>query len=194
MVLIHEKITALLEQRRLKKRDLARALGVSPQTATDICKGRSAITLPHLRNLVSYFEVRAEFWLDDDRLAPIEIDQLARRGAAEALMRTGMLDIEDPQHLMDRVRGFIQQQRDAFLSSFPDLTAAERRLLGLADPEFGVVGKIGGSDMGAPQATPSVVSTDTTPPDATKAQPAAAQPASGTTDGSKATGAEMEGQ
>ena len=76
MVLIHEKITALLEQRRLKKRDLARALGVSPQTATDICKGRSAITLPHLRNLISYFEVRAEFWLDDDRLAPIEIDQL----------------------------------------------------------------------------------------------------------------------
>ena len=45
LVLIHEKISALLEQRRLKKRDLARALGVSPQTATDICKGRSAITL-----------------------------------------------------------------------------------------------------------------------------------------------------
>lgn len=142
MVLIHEKITALLEQRRLKKRDLARALGVSPQTATDICKGRSAITLPHLRNLISYFEVRAEFWLDDERLTPIEIDQVARRGAAEALMRTGMLDIEDPQHLMDRVRAFVQKERDSFLSSCPDLTNAERRLLGLADPEFGSVGKI----------------------------------------------------
>jgi plasmid maintenance system antidote protein VapI len=181
MVLIHEKITALLEQRRLKKRDLARALGVSPQTATDICKGRSAITLPHLRNLISYFEVRAEFWLDDDRLAPIEIDQLARRGAAEALMRTGMLDIEDPQHLMERVRAFVQQQRDSFLSSFPDLTAAEQRLLGLADPESGVVGRIGGSEMGAPQATATVVSADSTHPSSAQA-----------TAGAKS--AEMEGQ
>lgn len=166
MVLIHEKITALLEQRRLKKRDLARALGVSPQTATDICKGRSAITLPHLRNLISYFEVRAEFWLDDDRLTPIEIDQLARRGAAEALMRTGMLDIEDPQHLMERVRAFIQQQRDSFLSSFPDLTASERILLGLSDSELGVVRKVSGSEMEAPQAIPSVVSADTPPSNA----------------------------
>lgn len=181
MVLIHEKITALLEQRRLKKRDLARALGVSPQTATDICKGRSAITLPHLRNLISYFEVRAEFWLDDDRLTPIEIDQLARRGAAEALIRTGMLDIEDPQHLMERVRAFVQQQRDSFLSSFPDLTAAEQRLLGLAAPESGVVGKIGGSEMGASQATATVVSADST-------YPSSAQPAAG------AKSAEMEGQ
>ena len=76
MVLIHEKITALLEQRRLKKRDLARALNVSPQTATDICKGRSAITLPHLRNLITFFEVRAEFWLDDERLVPEDVDRL----------------------------------------------------------------------------------------------------------------------
>tara|TARA_R110002072_G_scaffold291959_1_gene460332 strand:- start:29331 stop:29897 length:567 start_codon:yes stop_codon:yes gene_type:complete len=188
MVLIHEKITALLEQRRLKKRDLARALGVSPQTATDICKGRSAITLPHLRNLVSYFEVRAEFWLDDDRLTPIEIDQLARRGAAEALMRTGMLDIEDPQHLMERVRGFLQQQRDTFLSAYPDLTAAELRLLGLADPELGVVGKISGSEMGAPQTAPAVASPS-------GGQPAPAQETAGvqrTAGGAQ--DAQMEGQ
>ena len=150
MVLIHEKITALLEQRRLKKRDLARALGVSPQTATDICKGRSAITLPHLRNLIRFFEVRAEFWLDDDRLAPVEIDQLARRGAADALMRTGMLTIEDPEQLMERVRDFLQQQREGFLAANPDLTPAERHLLGLAHPDLGVIGKIGGSDPATP--------------------------------------------
>jgi transcriptional regulator with XRE-family HTH domain len=149
MVLIHEKITALLEQRRLKKRDLARALGVSPQTATDICKGRSAITLPHLRNLISFFEVRAEFWLDHDRLAPEEIDRLSRRGAADALSRSGMLDIEDPERLMQRLRGFAQTQRDSFLSAFPDLTAAEQRLFGLSDPAHGSVGQISGSDMEA---------------------------------------------
>lgn len=156
MVLIHEKITALLEQRRLKKRDLARALGVSPQTATDICKGRSAITLPHLRNLISFFEVRAEFWLEDDRLAPIEIDRLVRKGAAEAITRSGLLEIEDPERLVSRLSGFVQSRRDDFLAAHPDLTTNEQKLLGLLDTEMGVVGKIGGSDMGAPQANPAV--------------------------------------
>lgn len=158
MVLIHEKITALLEQRRLKKRDLARALGVSPQTATDICKGRSAITLPHLRNLIRYFEVRAEFWLDDDRLAPIEIDRLARRGAAEAITRSGMLEIEDPERLVGRLSGFVQSKRDDFLAAHPDLTTNEQKLLGLLDTDLGVVGTIGGSDVGAPQRKPVVAS------------------------------------
>ena len=148
MVLIHEKITALLDQRRLKKRDLARALGVSPQTATDICKGRSAITLPHLRNLVSFFEIRAEFWLDDDRLSPADVDQVARKGAADAITRTGLLDVEDPARLMDRLRGFVRKHRDDFVATFPDLSDAERRLLGLADGA-GSVGQIA-----APAAAP----------------------------------------
>lgn len=152
MVLIHEKITALLEQRRLKKRDLARALGVSPQTATDICKGRSAITLPHLRNLISFFEVRAEFWLDDDRLVPEELDRLAARGAANALARTGLLQVADPERLLRRLRAFVQQHRLAFLAAFPDLTAPERRLLGLAE-EAGAVGQIAGGAVASPQAS-----------------------------------------
>ena len=142
MVLIHEKITALLEQRRLKKRDLARALGVSPQTATDICKGRSAITLPHLRNLVTFFEVRAEFWLDDDRLVPGDTDQLGNRGAIDALARTGLAQIADPERLLRRLRTFVQRHRAEFLTAFPDLTPAERRLLGLAEPDTGSIGHI----------------------------------------------------
>jgi transcriptional regulator with XRE-family HTH domain len=145
MVLIHEKITALLEQRRLKKRDLARALGISPQTATDICKGRSAITLPHLRNLISFFEVRAEYWLDDERLMPEELDRLAARGAAQALARTGVTQLPDPERFLRRVRTFVQQHRAEFLAAFPDLNAAERRLLGLAVDEPGTVGHITGS-------------------------------------------------
>ena len=83
MVAIHEKIVAQLEQRKLKKRDLARALSVSPQTATDICKGRSAITLPHLRNLVNYFGLRADFWLDDQRLMPEASDRVGATPAAD---------------------------------------------------------------------------------------------------------------
>ena len=138
MVLIHEKITALLEQRRLKKRDLARALSVSPQTATDICKGRSAITLPHLRNLISFFDIRADFWLDDEKLAPTEIDRPQRRAAADQLVEIGMLQIEDPAHLMDCVRTFIKQNHDRFLALTPDVTAAERTLLGLPEQTLGV--------------------------------------------------------
>jgi len=146
MVLIHEKITALLDQRRLKKRDLARALGVSPQTATDICKGRSAITLPHLRNLVSFFEIRAEFWLDDDRLSPSEVDQVARRGAADAITRSGLLEVDDPERLLQRLRQFVQQRRSEFLSTFPDLAAPERRLLGIADAALGA--REGNAELG----------------------------------------------
>ena len=144
MVLIHEKITALLEQRRLKKRDLARALGVSPQTATDICKGRSAITLPHLRNLVTFFEVRPDFWLDDDRLIPEDMDRLASRGAAEALSRAGLTQLPDPDAMLRRLRTFVQRHRAEFLAAFPELSTAERRLLGLAETQPGTVGQIGG--------------------------------------------------
>lgn len=141
-MLIHEKISALLEQRRLKKRDLARALGVSPQTATDICKGRSAITLPHLRNLITFFEVRAEFWLDDERLVPAELDRLANRGAAAALDRSGLLQADDPERLMARLRSFVQRHRAEFLAAFPDLSAAERRLLGLGEQAAGTIGHV----------------------------------------------------
>lgn len=145
MVLIHEKITALLEQRRLKKRDLARALGVSPQTATDICKGRSAITLPHLRNLVTFFEVRAEFWLDHERELPDDLDRVARTSQANALARSGLAHVEDPERVLAMLRNFVQRHRAEFLAQFPDLSAAERRLLGLGEPGAGNIGHIAGA-------------------------------------------------
>ena len=131
MVLIHEKIAALLEQTRLKKRDLARALGVSPQTATDICKGRSAITLPHLRNLVALFELRADFWLDDSRLLPDESDRTKAVDAAGATSRPAPVDTAE--RLIQRLRSFAQHHRSAFLHAHPDLTVAEQRWLGLVD-------------------------------------------------------------
>jgi transcriptional regulator with XRE-family HTH domain len=142
MVLIHEKISALLEQRRLKKRDLARALGVSPQTATDICKGRSAITLPHLRNLVAFFEVRADFWLDDHRLLPEAVDRAGNPRGGEALARTGLLQVTDPERLLRAIRVFVHKHRADFVAQNPDLAADERRVLGLAEPEQGTVGRL----------------------------------------------------
>lgn len=143
MVLIHEKITALLEQRHLKKRDLARALGVSPQTATDICKGRSAITLPHLRNLVSFFELRPDFWLDDTRALPEPGDGLgAGSPRVEAMASTGLLQVGDVERLVGRVRSYLAENRQAFLSRNPDLSPEEKRVLGLGDPTQGTVGRI----------------------------------------------------
>jgi transcriptional regulator with XRE-family HTH domain len=136
MVLIHEKISALLEQRRLKKRDLARALGVSPQTATDICKGRSAITLPHLRNLVAYFELRADYWLDDQRLLPGAGDECVGQG-----LPPGWPQVQDPELLARRLRTFLQRHRAEFLAQFPDLTPEERRALGLG-VDTGTVGRV----------------------------------------------------
>lgn len=137
MVLIHEKITALLEQRRLKKRDLARALAVSPQTATDICKGRSAITLPHLRNLVAFFDVRPDFWLDEDRLLPEDHDRVANRVTLTALSRSGLAALDDPERLLERLRSFVRIHQAEFLAAFPDLRPDERALLGLGEPQFG---------------------------------------------------------
>ena len=137
MVLIHEKITALLEQRRLKKRDLARALGISPQTATDICKGRSAITLPHLRNLVTFFHVRADFWLDDARLTP-ELQDNPQRGGIPVEGRASAIDVADPERLLRRLRSYLQTHRAEFLAACPDLTADEKRFLGLQEAALGV--------------------------------------------------------
>jgi len=146
MVLIHEKITALLEQRHLKKRDLARALGVSPQTATDICKGRSAITLPHLRNLVAFFELRPDFWLDDGRALPDAADQLQVGNAkVDALARAGFLQLDDIDRLLQRLRAFLAEHRTLFLARNPDLSGDEKRVLGLGDPSQGTVGRIAGA-------------------------------------------------
>jgi plasmid maintenance system antidote protein VapI len=144
MVSIHEKIVALLEQRHLKKRDLARALGVSPQTATDICKGRSAITLPHLRNLVAFFELRADFWIDDQKLLPDDGDRLqSNSNHGEALARSGILTVGDVDRFVRRLRTFTAEHRQAFLARNPDLSPEEKLVLGLAEPTPGMVGRIG---------------------------------------------------
>lgn len=143
MVLIHEKIVAQLEQRRLKKRDLARALGVSPQTATDICKGRSAITLPHLRNLVAYFELRADFWIDDRKLLPEPGDRIQATGThSEAMARSGLLQVADIERFLQRMRALASEHRGEFLARNADLTAEERRVLGMAEAAGGSVGRV----------------------------------------------------
>lgn len=143
MSAIHEKIVAQLEQRKLKKRDLARALEVSPQTATDICKGRSAITLPHLRNLVRYFGLRADFWLDEQKLTPDAGDRVQAAPIQEAMARSGLGQLSDPNRFVSRMRAFVAEHKKEFVARNPDLTDPEKAMLGLVDSSTGTMGRVG---------------------------------------------------
>jgi plasmid maintenance system antidote protein VapI len=146
MVSIPDKINALLAERGLLKRDLARALQVSPQTATDICKGRSAVTVPHLRKLVAFFGLRADFWLDEERERPTEADELIPQLSAKihALAPTGLLHAEDPAGFVRRLLQLANEQRSLYVERFGQPPPEERRLLGLPLPGQGHVGRIGG--------------------------------------------------
>ena len=144
--LLPEKINQLLAQRGLLKRDLARALGISPQTATDICKGRSAVTLQHLRRLVTFFGLRADFWLDESRSAPTEADELIPNldEKIRALAQTGILHADDPAGLFDRMRAVVIEHRVEYLQRFGEPTREERRILHLPETSLGSVGRIMG--------------------------------------------------
>jgi hypothetical protein len=119
---------------------------VSPQTATDICKGRSAITVPHLRNLIRFFGLRADFWLDDERERPTSADELIPQlsDKIQRLAAAGLLHAEDPAAFFSRLLELAQDHRAAYLEKFGPPLPEERRLLGLPTPGQGNVGRIGG--------------------------------------------------
>ncbi len=155
MVTIAEKINAVLAERGLLKRDLARALGISPQTATDICKGRSAVTLPHLRSLVRYFGLRPDFWLDESRLQPGVADEVVPEleERIRALLDLGVLRTRDPGMLVRRLLDFVREHRAEYLRQYGELSPDEREMLGLSElgapPAGGSVGRIQATAHGA---------------------------------------------
>ncbi|HLU38974.1 MAG TPA: helix-turn-helix domain-containing protein [Planctomycetota bacterium] len=141
---LHEKIEHALAQRGLLKRDLARALNVSPQTATDICKGRSAVTLPHLRRLVSFFALRSDYWLDDERLEPSPSDEVSpeRERRWRELLSGDIAKVADPAAFAKRLIEFAREHRDACAARFPDLPDDERAILNLPRRGAGHVGQV----------------------------------------------------
>ena len=146
MVSIPNKINALLAERGLMKRDLARALRVSPQTATDICKGRSAVTVPHLRSLIDFFGLRADFWLDETREKPTPADELIPQ-LSEKILRlgeTGLMYVEDPAGFVRKLLRLAADHRAEYIDLYGPPSSEERRLLGLPLPGQGSVGRIGG--------------------------------------------------
>jgi len=144
MVTIAEKINLLLEQRGLLKRDLARALGISPQTATDICKGRSAITLPHLRKLIAFFGIRADFWMDEERLEPGRADELIPHleQKIQGLADLGLLHAEEPARFVERLLEVAHQHRDTWIRRFGEPRGEERKMLGIPGEGHGSMGRI----------------------------------------------------
>jgi transcriptional regulator with XRE-family HTH domain len=147
MFTLADKINRLLDDRGLLRRDLARALAVSPSTATDICKGRSAVTVRHLRRLVQFFGLRADYWLDDSRLEPSAFDDLvpALHEKLHAIARTGILDAEDPAGLLLRLLEFARRHGERFVVAFGEPTPEERHILSLPALPRGDVGRIEGS-------------------------------------------------
>lgn len=147
MVTIAEKINTVLAQRGMLKRDLARALDIAPQTATDICKGRSAVTLKHLRRLVEVFGLRADWWLDEQRQEPDAMDEVVPGLEAKlrGLQALGILRVDDPARLVRRLLELAQEHRAEYVRRFGEPPADEGELLGMPrGSERGSVGRIGG--------------------------------------------------
>ncbi len=132
---IHEKVQRLLKDRKLKKKDLAAHLGIAPQTMTDICKGRSAVTLSHLRGLVSFFHIRADYWIDESREKP---------GAFDLIGTVSDEDIRDFEHLgvfaapawertLQKVRSFLKRHRGTWEEENGAYTPEEASILEIRD-------------------------------------------------------------
>ncbi|MEY2982041.1 MAG: helix-turn-helix domain-containing protein [Planctomycetota bacterium] len=133
MVTIAEKINAVLAQRRMLKRDLARALGVAPQTATDICKGRSAVTLPHLRKLCETFGLRPDYWLDESTLEPGPGDRLApdQQQRLAGVVEAGLLEIGDAGTFARQLIELAREHRAEWVRRFGAPAADVADLLGV---------------------------------------------------------------
>jgi transcriptional regulator with XRE-family HTH domain len=132
---IHEKINQLLTERGQKKKDLAKALGISPQTMTDIVKGRSSVTLSHLKGLVRFFDLRADYWIDDEREAPDEHDLQSRLAAGRTdgdSARAGILRTSQ-QKFLQKLRSFIQTHLDEWNRFSGPLDRQEKELLGIRE-------------------------------------------------------------
>lgn len=130
---IHHKIQRLLKERKQRKKDLAAFLGIAPQTMTDICKGRSAVTLQHLRGIIRYFRIRADFWLDDSREHPETLDQYELVSDSE-LRQFEQLEIPSIAALSQTLaatRQFVLKHRKAWEQQFDGLDSGVARTLGI---------------------------------------------------------------
>ena len=134
---IHQKIETLLRDRGFEKKDLAAALGITSQNLGEILKGRKTVTLPQLSNLVQFFGLRADYWLDDNRKNPTagDVVQNSRGQSAAALRADGISRIADAPAFQDKVREFVLNHPAEWTAQFGPLTREELEILGVEDEE-----------------------------------------------------------
>jgi plasmid maintenance system antidote protein VapI len=128
---IHQKIQRLLKDRKLKKKDLAAHLGIAPQTMTDICKGRSAVTLNHLRGLVSFFCIRADYWIDESREHPgaFDLTSMVSDEDIRSFEDLGVLDAPAWERTLYKVRSFLKRHSGVWEEENGSFTPEEARIL-----------------------------------------------------------------
>ncbi len=134
---IHEKVSRLLQERGFKKKELAAALGVSGQVMDRLLEGEIPFDLNHLKGLVDFFGIKADYWIDDSRKEPRSEDVVERSKAeaTEALEKLGVHLGTGNRQFTEKVRKFIQQHPEEWTALFGPLTREEMEILGLKEKQ-----------------------------------------------------------
>ena len=87
---------------------------------------------------MAFFELRADFWIDDQKVLPDPGDHVQAAGnQSETLAQSGLLQIDDVDRLLKRMRSFLAEHQKALLARYPDLGPQEKEFLGIAEPAPG---------------------------------------------------------
>ena len=104
---------------------------------TDVSKGRSAVTLKHLRGLMEFFRLRASYWLDETRLEPLPFDRLDEVSdeSLRKLEAFGLHDVRSFEPTLQKIQRFVASRRSEWEDEHGLMSEADRRLLGVEDDE-----------------------------------------------------------
>ena len=145
-----EAFQELVERHGRRLFGLAYRMTGNKQDAEDVVQE----TFIKAHNSMDRFELRADFWIDDQKLLPDAGDRVQPAGnQTEALSRSGLMQVADIDRFLQRLRSFASEHRQALLARFPDLTAEEKHVLGLDEVARGVVGQVSGGSAGGVGAT-----------------------------------------
>ena len=128
---INKKIETLLRDREFDAKDLAKALGLTGQSLTDILKGRSGVNVQVLQGLVQFFGLRADYWINDAKEDPTaeDVATSSRTLSNDNLEKLGLTRAEDSTDFRRKVKAFILDHPEEWASQFGPLTREEMDLL-----------------------------------------------------------------
>ena len=132
---IHEKVSRLLRERGFKNKELAAALGVSTQVLQQLLDGEIPFDLHHLKGLVEFFGIKADYWIDDSRGDPQAEDVVDRpKGDTTRVLENLGIHVSPAElSFREKVRKFLLDHPEEWTALFGPLTREEMELLGLKD-------------------------------------------------------------